>query len=195
MKNYKVEIEVSAHHCHISRKDLDIIYGKDYKLTPTKPLSQPGQFACEEKVIVKVGDREIKNIRILGPERKNTQIEISKTEAYYLKIEPPITECTCPDRPGGCIIAEIIGPKGTVKRCAIIIAHRHFHTDPKTAQKLKLRDDQLISIKTPGKRSITLHNVLVRVDPNFKPKVHIDTDEANAAGLKGGEKGEITKTF
>lgn len=187
----KIIIEVSGHHCHISRKDLDVIYGKNYKLTPIKSLSQTGQFACQETVTIKVGNKKIENIRILGPERKNTQVEISLTEAYHLNIKPPIVECTCPDKPNGCIIAEIIGPKGKVRRCSIIVAHRHFHTDPKTATKLGLKEGQLISIKTNGKRSVTFHNVLVRIDPSFKPRLHLDTDEVNAASLESGQKGEI----
>ena len=191
MDKFKVIIEVSAHHCHISRQDLDIIYGKNYKLTPIKPLSQTDQFTCKEKVTVRVGNREIEDLRILGPERENTQVEISRTESYYLKVEPPVVECTYPGKIGGCLMAEIIGPKGRVKRCAVIIAHRHLHIDPVIAKKFSLKDNQLISLKTPGKQGVTFHNILVRVDPTFKPRIHLNTDEANAAGLKGGEKGEI----
>jgi len=187
----KVEIEISGHHCHISRKDLDLIYGPGYKLTPIKPLSQTGQFAAKETITLKAGDNKITEIRILGPERKNTQVEITLTEAYKLKIEPPVTECTCPDKPKGCAIAEIIGPKGTIRCCAVIVARRHFHTDPKTAKKFKVKENQLVSLKTLGFRSVTFNNVLVRIDPSFKPKVHLDTDEGNAALLKTGDRGEI----
>ena len=187
----KVIIEVSGRHCHISRKDLDIIYGQGYKLTPIKPLSQSGQFAAKETVTVKVGGEKIENVRILGPERRNTQVEMSLTEAYHLKINPPIIECTCPDKAGGCIIAEISGPKGKINRCSIIVAHRHFHTDPKTAKKLKIKDDQLIAVKVSGKRSVIFNNVLVRIHPTFKSRIHLDTDEANAALIKSGQKGEL----
>lgn len=187
----KVTIEISGHHCHISRQDLDIIYGQGYKLTPIKPLSQTSQFAAKETVTVQVGKKKLENVRILGPERKNTQVEISLTDAHYFGINPPILECTCPYQTNGCIIAEIIGPKGKVSRCAIIVAQRHFHTDPVTARKLGLKDKQIISVKTFGKRSLTLHQVLVRVDPTFKPRLHLDTDEGNAAFLKSGQKGEI----
>ncbi len=187
----KIIVEISGHHCHVSRQDLDILYGQGYKLTPIKPLSQTGQFAAKETVTVKVGDKELKDLRILGPERKSTQVEISLTEAYYLKISPPIAECTCPDKLNGCVIAEIIGPKGRVRRCTIIVAHRHFHIDPKTAKKLGLKDKQLVSVKTTGQRGIVFNNVLVRIDPSFKSRVHLDTDEANAAFLNNGDKGEI----
>lgn len=187
----KVNIGISGHHCHISRKDLDIIYGKGYQLTPIKPLSQTGQFASKETVTIKAGNGKIEDVRILGPERKNTQVEISLTESYELKIRPPVMECTRPNKPKGCIMAEIIGPNGRVRNCSIIVAHRHFHTDTKTAKKLNIKNGQLISCKTIGKRSITFHNVLVRIDPTFKPRIHLDTDEANAAGIKPGQKGEI----
>ncbi len=196
MKKHNVIIEISGHHCHISRADLDIIYGQNYQLTPIKPLSQSGQYAAKETVTVKAGTGEIKNVRILGPERKNTQIEISLTEAYQLKINPPITECTCPDKDNGCVMAEIIGPSGSVKRCAIIVANRHFHTNPENAKELKIKDKQLVSIKTLGLRSVIFTNVLVRIDPAYQPRIHLDTDEANAAGLKNGDVGEIiTKSF
>lgn len=187
----KVIIETSARHCHVSRADLDVLYGFGYKLTPLKPLSQTGQFAARETVTLKVGGQSLAKVRILGPERKITQVEISLTESYYLKIQPPIAECTCPNKSGGCAVAEIIGPKGKVNRCAVIIAHRHFHTDPATAQKLKLKDKQLVSVKTAGKRGLIFNNILVRIDPSFSPRIHLDTDEANAAGLKPGEKGEL----
>ncbi len=191
MKINKVIVEISAHHCHISRSDLDIIYGKNYKLTPIKPLSQTGQFACKETVTIKVGDKSINGLRILGPERENSQVEISISESRYLKVNPPIVECSRPKNPKCCQIVEIIGPKGKVKRCALIVAFRHFHTDFITAENIGVKDKQLISLKIYGKRGITFHNVLVRVNKNFKPRVHLDTDEGNAAGLKGGELGEI----
>jgi len=187
----KVEIEISGRHCHISRKDLDLLYGQGYKLTPIKPLSQTGQFAAKETITLKVGDNELTGIRILGPERKNTQVEITLTEAYKLKIDPPVAECSCPDKPKGCAIAEIIGPKGTVKRCAVIVARRHFHTDPKTAKLFKVKEGQIVSLKTSGFRSVIFNSVLVRIDKSFKPRIHLDTDEGNAAGLKNGDKGEI----
>ncbi len=190
MRSKKIIIEVSAHHCHISRKDLDIVYGKNYKLTAIKPLSQKGQFAAKELLTIKVGQGIIRNVRILGPERKNTQVEISRTEAYALKIDPPVAECTCPAK-NTCIMAEIIGPKGKIKSCAIIIARRHLHCNPALAKKLKLKDNQLISLKTFGKKSITFHNILVRIDPSFTLRLHLDTDEANAAEIKNGDRGEI----
>lgn len=187
----KVIIEISAHHCHLSQNDLEILFGKNYQLTPEKPLSQIGQFAAKETVTVKIPESEITNVRILGPVRKNTQVEISKTEAYQLKVEPPVVECTCLEKVGGCAICEIIGPRGKIKRCALIVAHRHLHCDPKTAQKLKLKDGQLVSVKTKGSRGLTFHNVLIRIHKDFVFRMHLDTDEGNAAGVKTGDIGEI----
>jgi propanediol utilization protein len=191
-KTFRVQIEVSGHHCHISRADLDQIYGQGYTLKPIKTLSQTGQFASQETINIKVGNKLLKNLRILGPERKNTQVEISLSEAYHLKISPPITECTQPQKKkNGCIICEIIGPKGKIKRRAIIVAFRHFHTDPKTAKKLKLKNGQLVSVKTKGQRGLIFNNVLVRVDPSFNSRINLDTDEANASGLKSGDFGDL----
>lgn len=187
----KIPIEISAHHCHISRKDLDVIYGKGYQLTPIKPLSQTGQYASKETVTIKVGNRSINDLRILGPERNNTQVEISKTEAYYLKIKPPVVEHVQPDKTNGCEMCEIIGPKGKIRRCAIIIACRHFHTNPETAKKMGVKNRQKVSLRVGGERGVTFHNILVRIDPSFRPSIHLDTDEANAAGLKPDQKGEI----
>ncbi|MAF14172.1 MAG: hypothetical protein CMI53_04765 [Parcubacteria group bacterium] len=187
----KVIIQISGRHCHISRKDLDIVYGKGYKLKPIKKLSQTGQFASQETVTIKVGNKKIEDIRILGPVRKNTQVEISLSGGHRLNIKPPIIRHVHPESAGGCIPAEIIGPNGKVRSCAIIAARRHLHTNPKTAKKLKIKDGQLISLKTSGKRSVIFNNILVRVHPSFKTRVHLDTDEGNAAGLIGGEKGEL----
>jgi len=187
----KVILEVSGHHCHIARADLDALYGAGYQLTPVKPLSQTGQFAAQETVTIKAGNRELREVRILGPERKYTQVEISRTEAYHLKIDPPIRECTQPESAHGCALIEIAGPKGSLRRCAVIIAHRHFHTDPQSAKKYGVKAGQMVSVKTAGPRSITFNNILVRVDPSFEPRIHLDTDEANAAGIKTGDRGEL----
>ncbi len=186
-----VVIEVSGHHCHISRRDLDAVYGKGYKLKPIKPLSQTGQFASEETVTIRSAGHEIKDVRILGPERKNTQVEITLTEAYKLKANPPIRECTEPESAHGCSLIEIAGPRGSIRRCAVIVAHRHFHTDPETAKQLGLKSGQMVSVKTFGERSLTFHEVLVRIDPSFQSRIHLDTDEANAAGVKQGDIGEL----
>ncbi|MBU1164742.1 phosphate propanoyltransferase [Patescibacteria group bacterium] len=187
----KIKIEVSAHHAHLSRKDLDILFGKNYQLKPIKALSQTGQFASKETIKIKTKDGQIDDVRILGPTRPNTQVELSRTECFELKIDPPVLECTCPDKKGGCAQVEIVGPKGKVKRCAAILAHRHIHCDPSSAKKMGLKNKQLVSVKTNGKRSITFHNILVRTRKDFVCRMHLDTDEANAAGIKQGDFGQI----
>lgn len=187
----KVTIEISAHHCHLSRKDLDLLFGKNYQLKWLKALSQIGQYAAKETISIKTVAGRIDNIRILGPARKNSQVELTKTDCYKLKITPPIVECTCGQLYQDCAIIEIIGPKNKIKRCAAMIAHRHIHCDPKTAKKLGLKDNQLVSVKTSGLRSVTFHKVLVRVAKDFVFRFHLDTDEANAAGVKPGDSGII----
>ncbi|MBU2595331.1 phosphate propanoyltransferase [Patescibacteria group bacterium] len=188
----KVPIEVSARHVHISREDLDILFGKGYKLTSIKDLSQKGQFAAKEKVDIKTAQGELKELRILGPEREQTQVEITKTESHELKIDPPVAECTSCVGEGGAEVI-IIGPKGEVKKHCAIIAHRHIHCSPDEAEKNNLKEGQLLSVKTNGSRPITFHQVLVRIDPTFVFRMHLDTDEANAAGIEGSEYGEIGK--
>ena len=184
-------VEVSGHHCHISRRDLDLIYGKNYQLRLWRPISQPGQFAAQETVTVKTGQGALKNVRIVGPERDSTHLEITLSEAYQLKIKPPIAGYSQAAGAKVGVSVDIIGPRGQVRRPAIIVAHRHLHLDPKTAKKLKLKDGQQVSLKISGVRGLIFNNVLVRVNKNYAPRVHLDTDEANAAGIKSGSQAEL----
>lgn len=188
----KVPIEVSARHVHISREDLDILFGKGYKLTSIKDLSQKGQFAAKEKVDIKTAQGELKELRILGPEREQTQVEITKTESHELKIDPPVAECTSCVGEGGAEVI-IIGPKGEVKKHCAIIAHRHIHISTEEAQKYNLKEGELVSVKIKGSRPLTFHEVLIRVDSSFVFNLHLDTDEANAAGINGNNYGKIVR--
>jgi len=188
----KVPIEVSARHIHISRSDLDILFGKDYQLSPIKNLSQKGQFACEETVTIKNQKHKIKELRILGPERPQTQVELTKTDARSLDINPPVAECTSCAGEGGEEV-EIIGPKGKIKKHCAIIAHRHIHLSDKQAQKYNLKEGELVSVEIMGDRALTFHQVLIRIDPSFDLHMHLDTDEANAAGITGNHYGKIVK--
>lgn len=188
----KIPIEISARHIHISRSDLDLLFGKGYQLKPIKDLSQKGQFACEETVNIKTGRGEIKDLRILGPERNQTQVELTKTDAHYLDIEPPVAECTSYAGEGGEEVM-IIGPKGEIKKHCAIIAHRHIHLSDEEAKNLNLKEGELVSVKVKGARPVTFHEVLIRIDPSFVLNLHLDTDEANAAGIEGGGYGEIGK--
>lgn len=191
MKN-TVMVETSARHIHVSRADLDILYGKDYQLTNKKDLSQPGQFACEERLNLVGPKGELKNISILGPERNATQVELSLTDARALGIKVPVRESgDIAGTPG----LKIVGPKGEVEiPVGAIAAKRHIHLTPADAEEMGVVDKQIVSVKveTPD-RTTTFGDVVVRVHPNFAAAMHIDTDEANAAAIAGTVNGEIIK--
>ena len=186
----KVMVETSAHHVHVCRETLDVIYGKDSQLTVKKMLSQPGQFACEEKVTV-VGPRGEMKMSILGPERKADQVEISLTDARKLGVTAPIRESGDIDGTPGC---KIIGPAGEVEISqGVIVAKRHIHLDPATAEEMGLKEKQIVSVKVGDGtgRATVFGDVVIRVSDKFAPAMHIDTDESNAAGLSGTVDGEI----
>ena len=186
----KVMVETSARHFHVSRADLEKLFGADAQLTNKKDLSQPGQFACAEKVTV-VGPRGELAMTILGPERPETQVEISLTEARKLGLTAPIRESGNIAGTPGC---KLVGPKGEVEiECGVIAAKRHIHLTPEVADEFGLKDKQIVAVKvgTPGERSMTFDDVVVRVNPQYAPAMHIDTDESNAAGLCGTVDGEI----
>ncbi|MBN1779388.1 MAG: propanediol utilization protein [Candidatus Buchananbacteria bacterium] len=187
----KVIVEVSGHHCHLSGSDLAVLFGKNYQLKFLKPVSQPGQFVAKEKVDVKISRFFLRNVSIIGPARGSSIVEISPTENYLLKGNALTVGYGKEAKKNTGGLVEIIGPKGKVKSKALIIPQRHIHVDPKTAQKLKLKTGQKVSVKVSGKEAVTFHNVLVRVDKNFKTRVHLNTDEGNAAGIVGQTLGEL----
>lgn len=181
--NNKVKVEVSARHCHLSKEDAQKLFGQDYKLKVIKPLSQPGEFASQETISVKTAGGQLAKVRVLGPIRDKTQVEISLTEARKLKINPPIR---LSGDLKGSVGAILIGAKGQVKiKEGIIIVKRHLHCNPEQAKKLGLKNGQLIAVKTPGERSVILNNIVVRIKDNFDLAVHLDTDEGNASLLDG----------
>ena len=181
----KVMVETSAHHVHVTKETLEALFGKGATLTNKKNLSQPGQFACVEKVTV-VGPKSEMKMSILGPERSADQVEISLTDARKLGIAAPVRESGD--------IAGTPGPEGEVEiECGVIAAKRHIHLDPKTAEEFGLKDKQLVSVKVGENtgRATTFGDVVIRVNANYAPAMHIDTDESNAAGLGGTVDGEI----
>ena len=186
----KIMVETSAHHVHVTKETLATLFGADAKLTNKKDLSQPGQFACFEKVTV-VGPRGEMNMSILGPERKEDQVEISLTDARKLGIAAPVRESGDIEGTPGC---KLVGPCGEVEiDCGVIAAKRHIHLDPKSAEEYGLEDKQVVSVKVgenTGRETI-FGDVVIRVSPKFAPAMHIDTDESNAAGLGGTVDGEI----
>ena len=188
----KILVETSARHVHLSEADMEILLGKGQTLTVKKMLSQPGQFASNERITLVGPKNSIANVLILGPTRPATQVEISLTDARALGISVPVRESG--DIEGSAGI-KLVGPAGEVEiPVGAIAAKRHIHLDPATAEELGVTDKQIVSAKvdTNG-RSLIFGDVVVRVNKNFAPAVHIDTDEANAAGCAGEVYAEIIK--
>ena len=177
-------VGVSARHAHLNRVHMDILFGEGSELSPKKNIGQPGQYASNEQITIITSAGTMK-LRIIGPLRAQTQIELSLTDARKLGINPPIRNSGDIDDSVG---AKVVGPCGEIElQNGIIIAARHIHLCKKTAEEYCLRDGDVVSIKTEGKRSVTLHNVLVRAGVKHADEVHIDTDEANACNLQSGD--------
>lgn len=188
----QVLIETSARHVHLSRKDLDTLFGEGYELTKKKDLSQPGQFACNERVDVIGPKRTLTGVSILGPVRKDTQVEISMTDSRSIGVEAHIRESGDIDGSAPC---KIVGPKGEVELSqGVIVAKRHIHMTPADARKLGVKDRDVVSVKVESDgRSLIFGDVIVRVSDNFSLAMHIDTDESNAAGIKSAVSGTVIK--
>ena len=185
----KIMVETSARHIHLTQEDLDTLFGKDYKLTPKKDLSQVGQFACVEKVEV-VGPKSSIKMSILGPVRPETQVELAKTEARSIGIDAPTRMSGDLKGTPGC---KVIGPKGEITiDHGVIVAKRHAHFTPEQAVEYGVKDGQNIQIKLDyNERALIFGDVIARVSKTAGLAVHIDTDEANAAGLPGTVDGEV----
>jgi putative phosphotransacetylase len=190
-KTQLVPIAVSARHCHLSKSDLITLFGEGYALTKKADLSQPGQFAANETVMI-VGPRgSIEKVRVLGPVRNVTQVEISKTDSIKLGLNPPIRESG--DIKGSSPIT-IVGPKGSIyKKEGLIIAQAHIHMTPEDAEKFGVKNGEFVKITTNSERPITFEKVLIRVSSRYKLEMHIDTDEANAGLISSGVKGILSK--
>jgi putative phosphotransacetylase len=177
----KVMIESSARHVHLSQKAIDKLFGKNYKLTKLRRLSQPDEFACNEVVSIKGATKATLNARVLGPVRDYTQVEVSMTDARVLGIDPPSRASG--DLNGSAPIT-IIGPKGVLRlKHGAILAWRHIHCSEKQAKKYSLKHGQLVSVQTNGFRAVSFDRVRIKVNPKYDWCMHIDTDEANACGL------------
>ena len=184
-----VPIGVSNRHVHLSQEDLEALFGAGYQLTPIKPLSQPDQFASQETVTVVGPKGKIEKMRVLGPLRPQTQIEISITDSFALGIKPSILMSgKLADTPG----AKIIGPAGEVDvKEGVMVAARHMHISKREAEAYGLKDGQTVGLKVPGERALVFENVLVRSGDGHELEVHLDVDEANAAKLKNNDILEI----
>jgi len=179
-----IEVEASGRHVHLSRKDVELLFGEGYKLTPVKELSQPGQFACEERVTITGPKGNIKNVVILGPERKATQVEISLTDALILGIKAPIRESGKIDNTPGITISSSKASINIDK--GVIVAKRHIHITPEDALKYGVKDNQIVKVEVLGERPLIFDDTIIRVSPQYRTYMHIDYDEANACGYKKG---------
>ena len=187
----KILVETSARHVHLSAEDLETLFGKGAALTFKKDLSQPGQFACEERVKLVGPKKEIANVIILGPVRPATQVELSYTDARTLGVDAPLRESgDLAGTPG----IKIVGPCGEVDtKDGVIIAKRHIHMTPDDAAAFGVENGQIVSVKVESGRSALLGDVVVRVSPKFALAMHIDTDESNAVCGFGKCYGELVK--
>ncbi len=186
----KFIVETSARHVHLTQETVETLFGQGHTLTNKKDLSQPGQFACEEKVTV-VGPKGSLKASVLGPTRPADQVEISLTDARSIGVAAAIRESGDIDGTLGC---KLVGPCGEVEIAnGVIAAKRHIHMTPEDAEALGVSDKEIVGVKLDTERSIIFGDVVVRVSPKFALAMHIDTDEANAAAASGTVYGEIVK--
>lgn len=174
-----VMVETSARHVHVTEETLEILFGKGYQLTKKKDLSQPGQFACEERVQVIGPKNSFPAVSILGPTRPADQVELSASDARSIGVAAPVRESGDIAGSGAC---KLVGPKGEVElKEGVIVAKRHIHMTPENAENYGVKDKQVVSVKIESpERSLVFGDVVVRVSPKFKLAMHIDTDESNA---------------
>ncbi len=189
----QVPVGISNRHIHLSAAHVEELFGKGYELQPMKDLSQPGQYACKEQLtIVGPSMRAIEKVRVLGPVRKDTQVEISRTDAYTLKVKAPVRESGKIEGSAG---VTIIGPKGVVtidKGC--IIANRHIHMSLEDGEKFGVKDNEYVNVEVDGgERRTKWYDVQVRVHKDFRLEMHVDTDDANAVGIGNGSKVRIVR--
>ena len=187
-----IPVGISNRHIHLTREHVEILFGKGYELTKLKDLSQPGQYACKEQLtIVGPSMRAIEGVRVLGPERKKSQVEISRTDSFVLKVKPPVRESG--DVAGSAPVT-IIGPKGVVTLTeGCIIANRHIHMSEDEGRAFSVRDGEYVDVEMNGERRSLFYDVQIRVHKDFRLEMHIDTDDANAAGVGNGFKARLLK--
>ena len=187
-----VPVGISNRHIHLSKADVATLFGEGYTLTPLKDLSQVGQFACKEQLtIIGPSMRAIEGVRVLGPERKSSQVEISRTDSYVLKLKPPVRES---GDIGGSAPITIIGPKGIVTlKEGCIIANRHIHMSEEEGRTFGVIDNEYVDVELCGERRSLFYDVQIRVHKDFRLEMHIDTDDANAAGVGNGFKAKLIK--
>lgn len=189
METFKVPVGISNRHIHLSQEHIEALFGEGHSLTKMKDLSQPGQFASEETVTLIGPKGEISGVRVLGPARKASQVELSRTDSFKIGVKPPLRDSgKLEDSPG----IDIKGPKGIVHMDqGVIIAARHLHMTPQDGQRYSLKDGDYVSAIVPGARGGIFDQVLVRISPDYALDLHVDTDEGNAFGLFNGQELEV----
>ena len=185
------EVEASGRHVHLSRKELDALFGTGYELTKVKDLSQPGQYASKERLTVVGPKGAFHNVVILGPVRKESQVEISITDCLQLGVKAPIRESG--DIEGTPCIVLVNGDKSVSLDKGLIVAKRHVHMTPEDAEKIGVKNHDIVKVKVEGARPLIFDDVVIRVSPKFATYMHIDYDEANACGFSKGIRGRIIK--
>ena len=186
-----IPVEASGRHIHLSRADADILFGVGYQFTKVKDLSQPGQYACKERVTVTGPKGSIHNVIVLGPERKQSQMEVSLTDALALGIKAPVRQSG--DVKGSPGITVTNGSRSVTLSEGIIVAKRHIHMTPEDAQRFNVKDGEIVKIKVSGSRPVIFEDTVIRVSKDFRTYMHIDYDEANACGYNKDSWGIIIK--
>lgn len=185
------EVEASGRHVHLSRKELDALFGTGYELTKAKDLSQPGQYASKERLTVVGPKGAYHNVVILGPVRKESQVEVSLTDCLQLGVKAPIRESGDIEGTPGIVLVN--GDKSVSLNKGLIVAKRHVHMTPEDAEKLGVKNHDIVKVKVEGARPLIFDDVVIRVSPKFATYMHIDYDEANACGFSKGIRGRIIK--
>ena len=189
MASFKVPVGISNRHIHLSQEHIEALFGTGHTLTKTKDLSQPGQFVCEETVTLIGPKGSIQGVRVLGPARKASQVELTRTDTFKLGVKPPVRDSgKLEETPG----IDVEGPKGRVHMDqGVIVAARHIHMTPQDATKYSLKDGDHVRVAVPGPRGGIFEQVLVRVNPNYTLDLHVDTDEGNGFGLVNGQQLDV----
>ncbi|BAQ08889.1 propanediol utilization protein [Bacillus sp. OxB-1] len=184
-----IPVAVSARHVHLSLEDVGALFGEGYELTKRRELSQPGQFVSNETVVIAGPKGSLEHVRVLGPARKLTQAEISRTDAMKIGLRPPIRESGNIKGSASCTL---IGPAGSVSLPeGLIIAQAHIHMSPRDAKNFGVIDGEFVTVEVSGERPLTIDKVLIRVSDRYRLEMHIDTDEANAGFIRSGAPGRI----
>ncbi|MBS5787995.1 MAG: phosphate propanoyltransferase [Clostridioides difficile] len=186
-----IEVEASGRHVHLSKAEMEALFGKGYELTKAKDLSQPGQYACKERVMITGPKGSLKNVIVLGPCRSNTQVEVSLTDLASLGLKAPVKQSG--DLAGTPGLKISVDDKEVNVNEGLIVAKRHIHMAPQDAEKFGVHDNEEVNVKVFGNRPLVFEGVVVRVNANYKTYMHIDYDEANACGFQKGTFAKIVK--